>query len=236
MYFNNCILLNKAKNKFLFIAFALEYIKIYNYIKYEKGSFIYTQLPIQLDATCNGYQHLSMLSRDNDLGKNLNLMSSKKEDVPNDFYGLLLNKITNSLMEAIANKDVDSEKIEAYKRIILFNPGRSLIKKPVMVESYNATLIKSADGLKDSCYCINEPDFSKALVYDAKTRAEEYKKRKYILNKDSDPNIFLLDGDFNIIVKTMKDVLKNDYPKLTKLRLYLNEVGKVCNKLNITIP
>lgn len=238
MNFKDSLLLSKAKNKFLFIAFALEYIKIHNVIKYEKASFVYTQLPIQLDATCNGYQHLSMLSRDNDLGKNLNLMSAKKEDVPKDFYGLLINKITHNLMNSYQSdtEESDISKLDAYKRILEFKPDRSLIKKPVMIESYNATLIKSADALKDSCYCINEPDFSEEEVYDTKKRVDAYKKRRYIQTKDSDPNIYLLEDDFVLIVEAMKSVLKNDYPKLAKLRLYLSEVAKVCNKLSLSIP
>lgn len=234
---NNTLLLSKANNKFLFIAFALEYIKIQNVIKEEKDSFVYTQLPIQLDATCNGYQHLSMLSRDNDLGKNLNLMSSKKEDVPKDFYGLLINKITQTLTNLYkSDTEVDSVKLEGYKRIIDFKPDRSLIKKSVMIESYNATLIKSADSLKASCYCINEPDFGQEDIYDPEKRMEEYKKRMYVRNNKSDYSQYLMEDDFLLIVTAMKDVLKNDYPKLAKLRLYLSEVGQICNKLSLTIP
>lgn len=230
--FMNGKLLSDAKNKYLFIAFALEYIRINKHINYERSSFIKTQLPIQLDATCNGYQHLAMLSRDNDLGKNLNLMSSKKDDVPNDFYGLLLNKITQKLQES--SLDVD-DNIESYRRILDFKPGRSLIKKPIMIESYNAGLVKSSDSLKEECYCLNEPYFS-GMEYDKDVWASKYKERRYVLSKDSNPDIYLLNDDFNVIIKTMKDVLKNDYPKLTKLRLYLNEIAKICNKLNVNIP
>jgi DNA-directed RNA polymerase len=140
MNLNNGLLISKAKNKYLFIAFALEYIKLHNAISEGKVDHIFTQLPIQLDATCNGYQHLSMLSRDNDLGKDLNLMTSKKDDVPQDFYGLFIRKITNKLQEAVNKSNIEdlSSDIEAYKRIINFNPDRSLIKKPLMIESYNA--------------------------------------------------------------------------------------------------
>lgn len=238
MNLNNGLLLSKAKNKYLFISFALEYIKLQNAILESKVDFIYTQLPIQLDATCNGYQHLSMLSRDNDLGKDLNLMSSKKDDVPQDFYGLLISKITTELKNAVDltnSWDLQPE-IEAYKRIIKFNPDRSLIKKPVMIESYNAHWTTSANALRSSCYCINEPDFSEEEVYDGKSRAEQYSARKYIINENSDHNTYLLENDFTLLVRTMQDVLRNDYPKLTKLRLYLTEVGKICNKLNLTIP
>jgi len=102
MDLNNGILTSKAKNKYLFIAFALEYQKIQTAITSEKAGFVYTQLPIQLDATCNGYQHLSMLCRDSDLGKNLNVSSQGgRDETPQDFYGLLINKITQELHEQI---------------------------------------------------------------------------------------------------------------------------------------
>ena len=76
---NKDFLLNKVKNKDLFISFALEYFKMYNAIKSQQVNHVYTQLPIQLDATCNRYQYLSMLSKDNDLGRDLNLISYKKK-------------------------------------------------------------------------------------------------------------------------------------------------------------
>jgi DNA-directed RNA polymerase len=38
--------------------------------------YFITFLPIQLDATCNGYQHLSLLSMDLSLAKELNLTTS----------------------------------------------------------------------------------------------------------------------------------------------------------------
>ena len=65
--FNNGILLNKAENKILFLSFCLEfnkYIKALN----NKDSFFISNLPIQLDASCNGFQHLSLLVDDQILG------------------------------------------------------------------------------------------------------------------------------------------------------------------------
>lgn len=248
MNFDNGILINKASQKFLFIAFAFEYIKVHKAMMLDNSAYIETQLPIQLDATCNGYQHLSMLSRDDDLGKNLNLMSSRNDKVPQDFYGLLISKITTDLKEEISSCDslsCNESTIEACKRILNFEPDRSLIKKPVMIESYNATELKSADALKDTCYCINSPEFdnintpegeAQAEKYDGEARRVAYSKRKFIRNKNSDPNTYLMDGDFLILVKAMKKVLQNDYPKLTKLRLYLNDIAKICNKLDLNIP
>ena len=73
--FTNGVLLSKAENKFLFIAFCFEYRNYYNNLVLGK-SFYYSNFPIQLDATCNGYQHLAMLIEDENLLNLLNLDES----------------------------------------------------------------------------------------------------------------------------------------------------------------
>jgi DNA-directed RNA polymerase len=83
--------LSKAENKLLFLvrskkqAFCFEYNRWLNNLDSNSTHFI-TYLPIQLDATCNGYQHLSMLSLDHKLAKQLNLTKSNWKDDPQDFY------------------------------------------------------------------------------------------------------------------------------------------------------
>lgn len=62
-------------------------------------SYFNTHLPIQLDATCNGYQHLSMLSRDNKLAVNLNLLRCKSTEIPKDFYSILSHRILELILK-----------------------------------------------------------------------------------------------------------------------------------------
>lgn len=47
-------------------------------------------MPILLHATCNGFQHLAILSQESKLYAELNLTTP----VPNDFYTFLLGKLT----------------------------------------------------------------------------------------------------------------------------------------------
>ena len=56
--YENGILLNKANNKVLFLSFCMEYKNFHHQYSF------YTYLPIQLDATCNGFQHLALLSNE----------------------------------------------------------------------------------------------------------------------------------------------------------------------------
>lgn len=60
--YENGKLLKKSKNKILFLSFCLQYVRYNNFINVESLSEFNTYLPIQLDATCNGFQHLTLLS------------------------------------------------------------------------------------------------------------------------------------------------------------------------------
>ena len=52
----------KAKNKCLALAFCMEYLRFTEFLEQDNIEF-QTYLPIQLDATCNGFQHLALLSK-----------------------------------------------------------------------------------------------------------------------------------------------------------------------------
>lgn len=60
--YDNGILLSTAKDKLLFLSFCIEYLRYYDFLSNETLSEFKTYLPVQLDATCNGFQHLALLS------------------------------------------------------------------------------------------------------------------------------------------------------------------------------
>jgi DNA-directed RNA polymerase len=73
--FENGILIEQAESKLLFIAFCFEFKK-YLQSKRDENEYFITHLPIQLDATCNGFQHISMLGMDQSLNSVLNIKNS----------------------------------------------------------------------------------------------------------------------------------------------------------------
>ena len=56
----------------------MEYSRYVDFLSKENTFYIHTYLPIQLDATCNGFQHLALLSNEDTLFKELNLLSENK--------------------------------------------------------------------------------------------------------------------------------------------------------------
>ena len=96
--FRNGKLINKAESKLLFIAFCFEYINYKNSLS-NNDTFYISHFPIQLDATCNGYQHLSLLTGDEPLAGQLNLTPSTKDEAPKDFYTFVGLKLKDYLLK-----------------------------------------------------------------------------------------------------------------------------------------
>ena len=89
--FKNNDIINKSENKTCFLSFCFEFKRFMEFMKDNETREFYTYLPIQLDATCNGYQHLSLLTRKSNLFNKLNLSTSTHDDDPDDFYTFILN-------------------------------------------------------------------------------------------------------------------------------------------------
>lgn len=62
--YDNGILLKKAKDKLLFLSFCMEWKRFNDFFINENTTEFHTYLPIQLDATCNGFQHMALLSNE----------------------------------------------------------------------------------------------------------------------------------------------------------------------------
>ena len=95
-------------------------------------------LPVQLDATCNGFQHMALLSNEDTLFKELNLVPNTKtrsnainnNNQPNDFYNFLLHRLVKFL-ESKSNEgevfDSKGKSKGSYERLSKFLLERSNI-------------------------------------------------------------------------------------------------------------
>ena len=90
-----------------------------------------------MDATCNGFQHLALLSNEDTLYKELNLIVDGK-DTPNDFYSFLVHKLGNLFdLKIEAGNIIEND--GSYERLRSFVLERSNIKKAIMTIPYNVS-------------------------------------------------------------------------------------------------
>ena len=107
-------------------------------------SFV-THLPVCFDGSCNGVQHLALLSRDEDAGRRVNLIDS---DEPQDIYGDLAARVRE-----IVEFD-DDQRAEAWRKFFSsIDPKqlRKLIKRPAMTYAYSVTNSGMCEHIKESC-------------------------------------------------------------------------------------
>lgn len=115
-----------------FLAWLLEYRR---YIESPDG-FV-SHLPVSMDGTANGLQHLTALLRDN---KAAGLVNLKKSDSPCDLYAEIARKVTEAVI-----KDTSPEK-QIVRNLWLENGiGRGVVKRSTMTTPYGVSRYSMSD-------------------------------------------------------------------------------------------
>ena len=107
--YENEKLISTADNKFLFTAFCIEYKRWYNFYYNSNDILFKSFLPIQLDASCNGFQYLVLLTKELELWDVLNLSEKSFKDLPGDFYSFIKLKFEDNLNKLILNNKTPLE-------------------------------------------------------------------------------------------------------------------------------
>jgi hypothetical protein len=222
--YTNFNLISKAENKFLFTAYCIEYNKWIKACNNHEIPYFETYLPIQLDASCNGFQHLCLLTYDNDMAKELNLTESKWVDIPKDFYKYLAIKLIELFKTKLHNKEISEEDKACYNRLANITILRTTVKKAIMTVPYNVSVYQMIKYLKE--HFNNNTDNS----------GEAWSQYKLQYQYKEDPNVMLCSKDISFIASGLKEVLSENFPKLKLLIIYLKSVTNICNKLKIIIP
>nr|ABR20838.1 RNA polymerase [Fusarium proliferatum] len=220
--FENSDLLEKADEKFLFLAFCFE-IRRFNKFLASSDFEFKTYLPIQLDGTCNGFQHLALMSHELTLFDSLNLSKSSKADNPKDFYSHILTLLEGYLQEKYKNSRNEEER-ESFSRLLKLGLNRSNVKKIIMTKPYNSTDTTLSSYLKSS------------LILDKTETSKEdpsIKLNWYKVSKDSEVSVN--HKDIRLMVETINEMLFVRYPRIKALNEYLNKIAILHNKLNIPI-
>lgn len=217
--FENGKLISEAENKLLFIGFCFEYNKYLEALNSNQNYFI-THLPIQLDASCNGFQHLSLLLEETSLAKAVNLSASSWDEAPDDLYTFLALRIKEYLtIELKLKKNLTKELRESYTRITNqnFQNHRKLVKKTLMTIPYNSTIFSNILDMKE--------EFNKVKI-----------NNEFVFVYKKDANIIFKHIDFQIICNSLYVCLYRDFPRLEELLKYFKIIAKISNSLGISIP
>lgn len=240
--YDNGTLLNKAKEKLLFLAFCIEFKRFYEFYINTSHMRFETYLPIQLDATCNGFQHMALLSNEQTLFKELNLIpESKGKDVktlehkPSDFYNFLLHKLINyfkskvdsgiffydSDLKRSAKDKKEKSDIDrgSYKRLYDFIWNRAHVKKSIMTIPYNSSHKSMKKYLAESL-----------VRADSNINDQTW----YCVSEKDDKNL-INDKDLRLLISSLQFIIKNDFEKIKKLSKYLKKVAELLNLLELPI-
>jgi DNA-dependent RNA polymerase len=201
-----------AKEPFLFLSCCVE---LKNYYADPKN-FI-SKLPIYLDATCSGLQHLSSMINDSNLAKYVNIINSNKDDIPNDVYTYMVSFVNNKIQELI-------EKDSSLAILANININRDFIKPGIMTISYGST----GKGISDK---IKSDHFRRFDL----VKGENV---KYLLiNKQFNKSVFDIYLNERQLLKlggAIHSVLFERFPDLTILVNFLKDMNKLLR--NIKLP
>ena len=142
------------------LAALIEFDRVQSeYVEYGDWGFVKSGLPVHLDASCNGYQHVSSLLRIEELAELVNVQESATG--PMDLYQRVAD-VAKELGEGELLEFLDGISLDKslFDRVIHGVFDRSVAKKPTMVRVYGGEdIAKGLEGRRGR----GRPDFSKPM-------------------------------------------------------------------------
>lgn len=216
----------EAKDKLMFLSAALEYR---DYLK-DPNNYI-SYLPIYIDATCSGLQHLASMTSDFNLAKYVNLLESSNEEAPFDVYQKMAEEVTNKII-SLSNTD------DSYSIFLLLIINRLFVKRAIMTIPYGVTIQGIKEQLIEEFFVLT----GEQNIYLVTTKKQTIKKATNIYKlKDKsfliDPNQeFKITGTkLHQLAKLIHSTLYQTFPNLTVLINYLQDINSFLNKINLNI-
>nr|QWO71408.1 RNA polymerase [Termitomyces sp. K2P1] len=201
----------KADEPFLFLSCCLE---LKNY--YADPTHFVSKLPIYLDATCNGLQHLSVMINDTCLARYVNILHSNKEEIPKDVYNHMISyvkdKIHGYIKEDLSLAILDN-----------ININRKFIKPGIMKISYGTTTRGIMEQLRKDHF--RQLDLVKGKKLTFLLKNNEFNNTKF--------DIYLNFKQLLALAKAIHSVLYEVFPNLTILVKYLKDMNKLLKDLKL---
>lgn len=209
-----------GKDKFLSLATSLELSKYYNFSPSSSQKYFISHLPIYIDATCNGLQHLAAMANDVNLGRYVNILKSTGSDIPNDLYSIMVDRIKEDISTLI--KDNIGNAI-----LSKLNITREFVKRGIMTIPYGVTPRGVREQLRSEHFVLLEDK-------DEKNR-QLYKVNPKFIDPTLVNSVKFRLNDINNIGIIIHDVLYKTYPNLLNVVDYLKEMNSFLHKLGLDI-
>jgi DNA-dependent RNA polymerase len=200
----------KAENKYVFTSFCLTIREI------EKDPNHLVNLPLFLDCTCSGIQHLAALMRDFQLASEVNLVPQDDNDVVSDIYNTLRIPINERI------RNYGRENI-LYSSLANINLERKHVKPPIMTKTYNVTLTGITEQLISMF-----PKITKTI--------NEKNMDFYLLPSTIDGEKIEVNFlELHKISEIINNIIFQTYPSLNLIYDYFINMTKLLNKLEIPV-
>lgn len=194
-----------AESIFLFTAFSLALKELH----LNPDAKVY--LPVFLDATCSGIQHLAAMLQDYETGSKVNLIPQNDKDLVSDLYYNLLEPINNAI-----NKH--GEEIINYSQFKEIKLERKHIKLPIMTKVYNVSVIGIADQLRS--------------IF---TKIKKNNEIFYLIPTNNNNFVEVSYEDLYILAKLINDQIFKSLPSLNDVYNYFKEIINLICKINIPV-
>ena len=204
--------INKASKRIQFTAFCFA-VKNYN-----KDNNYLVKLPVFLDATCSGIQHLAALLKDINLGKYVNLTITTENDDVEDLYQTVVDPIN----KAINKLGKDNILYKSLKNVKL---DRKILKTSIMTQVYNVKI----DGIYRQL--IKKFKKEKVINPNDKTKYNTF----YLVPTKNGGHILMPYIDVYKMAEIIKNEAFNVYPSLKDIYEYFINSVQLMLKLNIPV-
>lgn len=202
----------KGKEPLQSLAVSLELRRYYD--STNKEGFI-SHLPVYIDATCNGLQHLASMVGDVNLARYVNLLKSSDDNIPKDLYAKMVERINLDIKDLVDN-DLDNA------ILLKLNISREFIKRAIMTIPYGVTPRGIRNQLIDDHFILLPHKIDRLNAYKVKS--------DFIDPSLKDVVVFKL-KDISNISQLLYNVLFNTYPSLVNVVDYLKNMNKLLKEL-----
>lgn len=184
-------------------------------------------VPIQIDGTCNGLQHLSAMFRDHEAAPWVNLAGSSKNTAPSDLYAEVAGHASSVVALEAAAGQAWAMRIQSSGACI----NRSVCKKPVMVLPYGGTMVAIEEGVADGILGqtgIKDHVWRKCLKADGIVDEEAVKNNYLAFSERPLKEHPLFNLDIRKLAKVIYDAIKRVIPRaMAAMDAFREIAGKV---------